>query len=258
MLTLGQELKKRREEKGLTIKQVAASTLVGIRFLQAIEDDDYAVLPGGIFNRAFVRKYASVVGMDETSAIQQYEEQLSQQGVDSLRNFEMGVENWDNPPTSGNGLLVSLVALVLLSAGAWYVYNYFYLPRKAPVVVEAGVNKPVITPSPISVPSPAPTPTPLATPETQGLVLRIETREAPCWVKITRDSEPSEESIQPPGQMSEYSARERLIVNVGNLPTLRITINGRPINQSKVVKFPKSVVVSNLLLTRDNYLNYVD
>ncbi|MFZ4985959.1 MAG: hypothetical protein ACOYLF_10900, partial [Blastocatellia bacterium] len=75
---------------------------------------------------------------------------------------------------------------------------------------------------------------------------------------ITRDAEPAEESIQPPAQTREFSARERMIVNLGNLPTLRITINGRPINQARVVKFPKSVVVTNLLLTRENYLNYVD
>lgn len=254
MATLGQELKTRREEKGLTIKQVAVSTLVGVRFLQAIEDDDYRILPGGIFNRAFVRKYANQVGLDEQTAVQMYEEQLSLQGGESNRTFEMGVENWDAPPTSGNGLLISLIAIVLLSIGAWLAYNYFYSARTSPAVDEPADAVTVTTPTP----SQTPAPTPTATPEYDGLVLRVETGEAPCWMRITRDAEPAEESIQAPGQVRDFSARERLTVNLGNLPTLRITINGRPLNQAKVVKFPKSVVVTNLLLTRENYLNYVD
>jgi len=250
MATLGQELKKRREEKGLTIKQVAVSTLVGVRFLQAIEDDDYGVLPGGIFNRAFVRKYASQVGLDEQTAIQLYEEQLSVQGGESTRTFEMGVENWDAPPTSGNGLLISLIAIVLLSVGAWLAYNYFYSARTSPAVDAPSAV--------VTVTTPTPSPTPAATPEYEGLVLRVETGDAPCWMRITRDAEPAEESIQAPGQVREFSARERMTVNLGNLPTLLITVNGRPLNQAKVLKFPKSVVVTNLLLTRENYLNYVD
>lgn len=256
MATLGQELKKRREEKGLTIKQVAANTLVGVRFLQAIEDDDYGALPGGIFNRAFVRKYASQVALDELTAIQLYEEQLSQQGGESTRKFEMGVENWDAPPTSGNGLLVSLVALVLLSAGVWFAYTYFYAEERAPGGGEAPEVAVATTPTPAA--TPAATPPASPTPEFDGLLLRVETGEAPCWMRILRDSEPAEESIQPPGQTREFSARERMVVSLGNLPTLRITINGRPINQARVVKFPKGVVVTNLLLTRENYLNFVD
>jgi cytoskeleton protein RodZ len=253
MATLGQELKRRREEKGLTIKQVAVSTLVGVRFLQGIEDDNYGVLPGGIFNRAFVRKYANEVGLDESTAIQMYEDQLNLQGGEKARSFEMGVENWDAPPTSGNGLLISLIALVLLLVGAWLAYTYFYAAKPEPATPgEAPVASTVV------IPTPTPEPTPTPTPEFDGLTLRIETGEAPCWMRITRDAEPAEESIQPPAQTREFSARERMIVNLGNLPTLRITINGRPINQARVVKFPKSVVVTNLLLTRENYLNYVD
>ncbi|MGH9800563.1 MAG: helix-turn-helix domain-containing protein, partial [Blastocatellia bacterium] len=65
MASLGQQLKQAREERGTTIHQIAEATRLGSRFLQAIENDDYKILPGGIFNRAFVRKFARQVGMDE-------------------------------------------------------------------------------------------------------------------------------------------------------------------------------------------------
>ena len=127
MASLGQELKKRREEKGMTLHQISANTLIGVRFLQALESDDYGILPGGVFNRAFVRKFAAQIGMDEATALQLYEEQLLVQGGETARKFEMGVENWDAPPTSGNGLLISLAVVVVLLVGAYFVYSYFSL-----------------------------------------------------------------------------------------------------------------------------------
>ncbi|MFM8393166.1 MAG: helix-turn-helix domain-containing protein [Acidobacteriota bacterium] len=264
MASLGQELKKRREEKGITIHQIATSTLIGARFLQAIEADDYSPLPGGVFNRAFVRKFANYIGMDEATALQLYEDQLALQGVEPAPKFEMGVENWDAPPTTGNGLLISLVLLVILSVGAWLAYTYFYATKTPPeeaAVAEQNVVAP--PPNASSVASPSPEPSPSASPAVEekvveGLVLRIESGTAPCWMRVIRDGEPAEESIQQPGQSREFAARERLVLSLGNLPTLRVTINGRLLNPAKVLKTPKSVVVSNLLLTRENYLNYID
>ncbi len=257
MATLGQELKKKREEKGITLHQIAANTLIGVRFLEALEADDYSILPGGVFNRAFVRKFAKQVGLEEAVALRLYEERLQAQGGEEDRKFEMGVENWDTPPTSGNGLLISLVALVVLSVGAWLAYTYFYSPRSQSVASDDApvANQVPATPPTAQVSEQLPVPTP--TPVVEGLVLKVETVSAPCWIKIVRDAEPAQESIQQPGQITEFTAKDRLVVNLGNLPTLRITVNGRPIDQSKVVKSPKSVVVTNLILTRDNYTSYV-
>lgn len=269
MASLGQELKKRREEKGITIQQIAASTLIGPRFLQAIEEDDYSSLPGGVFNRAFVRKFANHIGLDESTALQLYEDQLVLQGVEPAPKFEMGVENWDAPPTTGNGLLISLVVLVLLSVGAWLAYSYFYAAKTPPEEI-ARTEPPApestaVASSASPVQTPTPDPTQASTqasvveaPQFDGLQLRIETGTALCWMRIVRDAEPAEESIQKPGQTIEFAAREKMVVSLGNLPTLRVTINGRLLNQAKVLKTPKSVVVSNLILTRENYLNYVD
>lgn len=262
MATLGQELKRRREEKGISIQQIAAKTLIGIRFLQAIETDDYGTLPGGVFNRAFVRKFAAMVGMDEAAALQLYEEQVNLQGLDTSPVYEMGVENWDPPQTTGNGLLISLGVLILLSVGAWFAYNYLYT-AKAPsteVTPERESSSPTNS-APIAglevTPSPSPTPMAEEKPP-EGLQLRIETVSASCWMRIVRDAEPAEESTQLPGSTIEFTAREKMVVSLGNLPSLRVTINGRTLNPAKVLKSPRNVVLSNLILTRENYLNYVD
>jgi cytoskeletal protein RodZ len=68
----GDKLKKEREKRGITLDDVALTTKIGTRFLRALEEEHFAQLPGGIFNRGFVRAYARCVGLDEDQAIADY------------------------------------------------------------------------------------------------------------------------------------------------------------------------------------------
>ena len=65
MPTLGEELRRKREERGITLAEISESTRIGTRFLKAIEIDNFSTLPGGIFTRSFIRAYAKQVGMSE-------------------------------------------------------------------------------------------------------------------------------------------------------------------------------------------------
>lgn len=76
MPTLGEELKRRREERDISLNEISESTRIGIRFLKAIDSDNYSILPGGIFTRSFIRAYAKQVGMNEDEAMGLYNEQL--------------------------------------------------------------------------------------------------------------------------------------------------------------------------------------
>lgn len=66
------ELKKLREENGLTLQQLANKTRIDFKFLEAIEQGNFAFLPE-LYVKAFVKQYAKTVGMDETIAIKKYE-----------------------------------------------------------------------------------------------------------------------------------------------------------------------------------------
>src|SRR5262249_34505218 len=79
MPTLGEELRRRREDRGKTLSGISETTHIVTRFLKAIEEDNFSVLPGGIFTRSFIRAYAREVGMDETEAITLYYQQTSPQ-----------------------------------------------------------------------------------------------------------------------------------------------------------------------------------
>lgn len=79
MPTLGEELKRMREERGIALADIAEGTRIGTRFLKAIEENNFSVLPGGIFTRSFIRAYAKRVGMDEDEAIGLYQQHLAEE-----------------------------------------------------------------------------------------------------------------------------------------------------------------------------------
>jgi len=70
--SFGEKLKLEREKRKITLEQISASTKIGTRMLQALEEDKFNQLPGGIFNKGFVRAYSRVVGLDEDQTVADY------------------------------------------------------------------------------------------------------------------------------------------------------------------------------------------
>jgi cytoskeleton protein RodZ len=70
--TFGEKLKQEREKRKITLEQISVSTKIGTRMLQALEEDKFNQLPGGIFNKGFVRAYARFVGLDEDQIVAEY------------------------------------------------------------------------------------------------------------------------------------------------------------------------------------------
>jgi len=70
--SFGEKLKLEREKRKITLEQISASTKIGTRMLQALEEDKFSQLPGGIFNKGFVRAYARTVGLDEDQTVADY------------------------------------------------------------------------------------------------------------------------------------------------------------------------------------------
>jgi cytoskeleton protein RodZ len=70
--SFGARLKREREQQGMVLEGVAATTKISVRMLQALEEERFGQLPGGIFNKGFVRAYARHLGLDEEQAIADY------------------------------------------------------------------------------------------------------------------------------------------------------------------------------------------
>jgi len=70
--SFGEKLKQEREKRQITLEQISVSTKIGTRMLQALEEDKFNQLPGGIFNKGFVRAYSRFVGLDEDQTVADY------------------------------------------------------------------------------------------------------------------------------------------------------------------------------------------
>src|ERR671937_2507803 len=73
--TLGGFLRRERERRGVTLKAISEQTKVSVPLLEGLEADDLTRWPGGIFRRAFVRAYATSVGLNPDDVIRRFEEQ---------------------------------------------------------------------------------------------------------------------------------------------------------------------------------------
>jgi cytoskeleton protein RodZ len=70
--SFGEKLKLEREKRKITLEQISLSTKIGTRMLQALEENKFNQLPGGIFNKGFVRAYSRFIGLDEDQTVADY------------------------------------------------------------------------------------------------------------------------------------------------------------------------------------------
>src|SRR6478609_1613597 len=77
----GKTLREARERRGLSLRQISNATKISMITLEALERNDIARLPGGIFSRAFVRSYALEVGLDPETTIEEFMGQFPHDSV---------------------------------------------------------------------------------------------------------------------------------------------------------------------------------
>ena len=127
-LTLGEKLQQAREARGISISEVAENTRISPLYLTSIENNDYRTLPGGIFNKGFVKSFAKYVGIDEQEALQDYSVLISQQEAvsEDPQTYRPEVLTDDNTNFSGIGTIIfAVVILGLMIAGILAALNYW-------------------------------------------------------------------------------------------------------------------------------------
>jgi cytoskeletal protein RodZ len=139
--TIGERLRLAREQRGIPLREISDQTRISVHFLEAIESNDYKRLPGGIFNRSFVKAYARYVGYDEKEAVDAYTRYMREQGdgsEDSSPVLYTSKVYTDAPATRSPFLTVVLavVILAILTAAALFLLNW-YQQRSATSGAEA-------------------------------------------------------------------------------------------------------------------------
>ena len=67
-----------RRNRGITLQQIAESTKISLRWLEAIEHGDFRKLPGGIYNTSYIRQYARAIDYDESAILAEYHREMKE------------------------------------------------------------------------------------------------------------------------------------------------------------------------------------
>jgi len=125
--TFGEYLKREREMRGVSLDEITAATRIATRFLQAIEDEHWDQLPGGVFNRGFVRAVARYLGLDEESTVAEY--------VSAAEEHRPAVPVWIGSPPAVTPeqpwlvwILIAVITLVL-AMGGWFAVRRIFAWR---------------------------------------------------------------------------------------------------------------------------------
>jgi cytoskeletal protein RodZ len=115
--TIGELLRTAREQRGIGLRQISDETRISVRYLEAIESNDYKRLPGGIFNRSFVRAYARCIGYDEKEAVEAYARYMRDHGesADDVVTTPHQSKVYTDVPATRSPILTVLLAILILA-----------------------------------------------------------------------------------------------------------------------------------------------
>ena len=180
MGSFGERMRREREMRGIALEEISEATKITSRCLQALEEEEFDKLPGGIFNKGFVRSYASYLGIDEDQAVADFvaasggekEQPLPDPPVP--RAVVLGQRAEDHFNWQAIGVLVAVVAIAgvvvwKLGPPAVHLIASARHPRSNSVPAAPASPETTSSPAPASVAeqsvpevAPAPTPAPPA------------------------------------------------------------------------------------------------
>ena len=251
-IDVGARLRAAREAKQISLREIAETTKISVSALEALEANDVAQLPGGIFTRAFVRSYATEVGLDPEETMRAFVAQAPEEGIDEEQRRDSQSREHDlfhsQQRMAGTVLkLVAIglpVALLLLYLGTRAVTGTDV--PEAPLVETAPPS-----PAPVERPVPA-EPLVTAAPPSQESVTIVLRPLADCWVSLQVDGESVFERVMRAGERASYAADDEILLTVGDAGAFAFALN-----QEAGRSLGASGEVANARITPQNYRSFI-
>lgn len=227
----GDWLRRQREMREISLRDIADRTKISLRYLQAMEDDRFDLLPAPIFAKGFLREYARYVGLSPDEVVNHYLS-VQQQGAAQEEGTKEGVrkdatlagQRPARPKPVRNwtyGLFLALAVLILIglvAALAWYAEH-----RRDDPAAD-------VTPPPIAAP-PAPeavaVSAPLPTPEKPRAPLEVTLDfTSACWVEVMADGRRVLAQEMAQGESLPVEAQQSVQITLGDTGAAEIQVNG--------------------------------
>ncbi|HEX9188620.1 MAG TPA: helix-turn-helix domain-containing protein [Vicinamibacteria bacterium] len=216
MGSFGDNLRREREVRGVSLREIAEGTKISVRFLQALEEDRVEVLPGGLFPRAFVRQYALFLGLDAEKAVADFVSTHADAPVE--RRSPAGPARAATVTPGRVFLAVVVVVAVVLALRRGQE------PAEPEPTPEPVTAAPAVLPTDRVYPSPSVAPAAIAS---DTLVLTL-TAQQDCWVEARADGETVVNRVLAQGESQTLEARGEIVLSVGNAGGISIRVNDRP------------------------------
>lgn len=257
MGAFGDRLRREREMRGITLDEITESTKVSRRHLEALEGEHFDHLPGGVFNKGFVRAYARFLGIDEDQAVADYST-ASNEVPEPEGKFPLEIHQKPdrdlNPRRSPLPMVFAIAALIGVLVG------YAFWAKSKPHSTESSqqesqvpaASAPANTASTPATSAPAasePVPRPVehapkaasVNPQPQAdqaasaldkpekaFFVFVKARED-SWVSIVADGKSVMQRVLNADKHKKIKAGKSLILRTGNAGGIEVTFNGRPL-----------------------------
>jgi cytoskeleton protein RodZ len=163
MSGFGERMRREREMRGVSLEEISESTKIGTRSLKAIEDNEFDKLPGGIFNKGFVRAYSKFLGLDEDETVADFDAAWKEYQVAHGQPIEPVVELQPAPEPPKTPWFAIASVIVLLAA--IFGLGWLFMLRGQRARTGPASQLPAIAPAESSELQPVKTQSPAASPE---------------------------------------------------------------------------------------------
>ncbi|HEV2913062.1 MAG TPA: helix-turn-helix domain-containing protein [Pyrinomonadaceae bacterium] len=271
--SFGEQLRLAREARGISLREISEQTRISMRYLEAIEASDFKRLPGGIFNRSFIKSYARYIGYDEKDVMESYTRAMREQGDTSEETS--GLPHKPHVYTDGHStrsplvtLLLTILILTILSLGVYAVLHWYQrrervrtaanpAPAASDQRTQPAPQQTGASPSSAAAPATASTQTGTAPTAADGFNIQLKAREQ-VWVRVFTD-EPAPKSAfagnLQPDETKEFTPERSLRVQCSKdkAEAISIIINGRPAR----VPFNMKGSLAEMTVTKEDYEQFL-
>ncbi|MVO99089.1 helix-turn-helix domain-containing protein [Paenibacillus lutrae] len=283
MSELGQRLKQARLEKKMSLDDLQEITKIRTRYLEAIEEGNYKVLPGSFYVRAFIKSYAEAVGLDPNEVLNMYQGTIPaappEPAVETIRTPRRSSSARNTDRLSRWASTVMVISFVVLIGAI--VYYFVVVNNKGPnegsisdpvrvtdkadpnatAAPNAGTPTASASPTPTVTPTPTPTPTPatsltlvsseksLDTYTATGgkLDIVVTASGAQCWYRVDSivngAKKMEKQDTLKQGANATFSLTSSAQIRVGSAMAAKITVNGQELTVGDTSN-PKNIKIN--------------
>lgn len=224
--TFGERLKRERELREVSAEELVKATRISQRFLEALENEDWEKLPGGVFGRGFVRTIARYLGLDEENLLAEYDAARGDAAPSGMPGKDEGIPR---PPkwiaiAAAVGVVLLIVGLVFVGRYAWKRYR----TRQAKPPVSAPVPASMMRENPKVVPVSATSGSAAMAPNNGNPALDLSvSTSAATRLRIVADGAVLLDGEVPAGETRHYAAKEQFEVSAADSSAVLLELNGQ-------------------------------